>query len=154
MAVILRSGQNPRSGQEREQVNASCMIAARLLTEVTSRTENQLSADSRFAPSQWETSLQSNAVSHWLDTKLESALKMASIGQQGLFRVNISVGCELLKYEIRSSWWRHQMGRFSALLALCAGNSRFTGDFRAQKPVTRSFDVFFDLHPNKGWSKQ
>ena len=31
-------------------------------------------ADSRLVPSQWETSLQSNAVSHWLDTNLESAL--------------------------------------------------------------------------------
>ena len=31
-------------------------------------------AHSRFAPNQWETSLQSNAVSHWLDTNLESAL--------------------------------------------------------------------------------
>ena len=31
-------------------------------------------ADSRFAPSQWETSLQSNAVSHWLGSSLESAL--------------------------------------------------------------------------------
>ena len=31
-------------------------------------------ADSRLAPSQWETSLQSNAVSHWLGTNLESAL--------------------------------------------------------------------------------
>ena len=31
-------------------------------------------ADSRFAPSQWETSLQSNAVSHWLGVNLESAL--------------------------------------------------------------------------------
>ena len=31
-------------------------------------------ADSRFAPSQWETSLQSNAVSHWLGANLESAL--------------------------------------------------------------------------------
>ena len=30
-------------------------------------------ADSRFAPSQWETSLQSNAPSHWLDVNLESA---------------------------------------------------------------------------------
>ena len=28
--------------------------------------------DSRLAPSQWETSLQSNAVSHWLGAKLES----------------------------------------------------------------------------------
>ena len=31
-------------------------------------------ADSRFVPSQWETSLQSNTVSHWLGTNLESAL--------------------------------------------------------------------------------
>ena len=31
-------------------------------------------ADSRFAPSQWETLLQSNTVSHWLGTNLESAL--------------------------------------------------------------------------------
>ena len=31
-------------------------------------------ADSRFAPSHWETSLQSNAVSHWLGANLESAL--------------------------------------------------------------------------------
>ena len=33
-----------------------------------------LRADSRLAPSQWETSLQSNAVSHWLGANLESAL--------------------------------------------------------------------------------
>ena len=30
--------------------------------------------DSRFAPSQWETSSQSNVVSHWLGANLESAL--------------------------------------------------------------------------------
>ena len=34
---------------------------------------------------------------------------------------------------------------FSALLNLCAGNSPVTGEFPSQKPVTRSFDVFFDL---------
>ena len=28
------------------------------------------------------------------------------------------------------------------------------GDFPTQRPVTRSFDVFFDLHLNKGLSKQ
>ena len=33
----------------------------------------QYSADSSLAPSQWETSLQSNAVSHWLGANLESA---------------------------------------------------------------------------------
>ena len=31
-------------------------------------------ADSRLASSQWETSLQSNTISHWLDANLESAL--------------------------------------------------------------------------------
>ena len=51
-------------------------------------------------------------------------------------------------------WWRHQMKTFSALLALCAGNSPVTGEFPAQRPVTRSFDVFFDLRLNKRLSKQ
>ena len=40
------------------------------------------------------------------------------------------------------------------LLAICAGNSPVPGEFPAQRPVTRSFDVFFDLHPNKRLSKQ
>ena len=48
-------------------------------------------------------------------------------------------------------WWRHQMETFSALLAFCAENSPVPGD-PAQRPVTRSFDVFFDLH--KRLSKQ
>ena len=52
------------------------------------------------------------------------------------------------------SWWRHQMETFSALLAICAGNSPGTGEFPAQKPVTRSFDVSFDLRLNKRLSKQ
>ena len=51
-------------------------------------------------------------------------------------------------------WWRHQMDTFSALLALCAGKSPVTGEFPAQRPVTRSFDVFFDLRLNKHLSKQ
>ena len=52
------------------------------------------------------------------------------------------------------SWWRHQMETFSALLALCAGNSPVPGEFPAQRTVTRSFDVFFDLRLNKRLSKQ
>ena len=52
------------------------------------------------------------------------------------------------------SWWRHQMETFSALLAICAGNSPVPGEFPAQRPVTRSFDVFFGLHSNKQLSKQ
>ena len=52
------------------------------------------------------------------------------------------------------AWWRHQMETFSALLALCAGSSPVSGEFPAQRPVTRSFDVFFDLRLNKRLSKQ
>ena len=40
-----------------------------------------------------------------------------------------------------TTWWCHQMETFSALLA-------------TQRPVTRSFHVYFDMHPNKRLSKQ
>ena len=52
------------------------------------------------------------------------------------------------------AWWRHQMETFSASLAICAGNSPVPGEFPTQRPVTRSFDVYFDLHPNERLSKQ
>ena len=50
--------------------------------------------------------------------------------------------------------WRNQIKTFTALLAICAGNSPVTGEFPAQRPVTQSFDVFFDLRLNKWLSKQ
>ena len=53
-----------------------------------------------------------------------------------------------------NTWWRHQMETFSASLALCAGTSPVTGESPTQRPVTRSFDVFFDLCLNKRLSKQ
>ena len=37
------------------------------------------------------------------------------------------------------------METFSALLAFCVGNSPVNGEFPAQRPVTRSFDIFFYL---------
>ena len=43
---------------------------------------------------------------------------------------------------------------FSALLDIWEGNSLFTGEFPGQRPVTRSFDIFFILRPNKRLSKQ
>ena len=46
------------------------------------------------------------------------------------------------------------METFSALLAICAGNSPVPGEFPTQRPVTQSFDVYFDLRPNKRLSKQ
>ena len=52
----------------------------------------------------------------------------------------------------RPSWWRHET--FSALLAICAGNSPVPGEFPTQRSVTRSFDVFFDLRLNKRLNKR
>ena len=39
---------------------------------------------------------------------------------------------------------------FSALLAFCEGNPPVTRGFPSQKPVTGSFDFFFDLR--KDWA--
>ena len=71
----------------------------------------------------------------------------------------VSVDQFLIFFRITSlalwqSWWRHQMETFYALLALCVGNSPVAGEFPSQRPVTRSFDVFFGLRLNKRLSKQ
>ena len=52
------------------------------------------------------------------------------------------------------SWWRHQIETFSWLLAVCAENLPVTGEFPSQRPVTRSFGVFFDQRLDKRLSKQ
>ena len=46
------------------------------------------------------------------------------------------------------------MEKFSALLALCEGDSPANGEFPAQRLVTHFFDAFFDLRQNKQLSKQ
>ena len=45
------------------------------------------------------------------------------------------------------------METFSALLALCVGNSLVKGEFPSQKPVKRIFDIFFGLRLNERLSK-
>ena len=69
--------------------------------------------------------------------------------------INLDINIAYLDGNIQDKpWWRHQMETFSALLAICAGNSSVTGEFSTQRPVTRSFGVFFDLRLNKwinGW---
>ena len=52
------------------------------------------------------------------------------------------------------AWWRHQIETFSALLASCAGNSPVTREIPIQRPMTRSFGVFFDLSLNKRLRKK
>ena len=62
--------------------------------------------------------------------------------------------CFIPTHSLKRIWWRHQMETFSALLALYAGNLPVTDEFPSQRPVTRNFDVFFDLRLNKQLSKQ
>ena len=64
-------------------------------------------------------------------------------------QINVNIKIRVVR-GIHRSWWRHQMETFSALLALFAGNSPVP----AQRPVTRSFDVFFYLRLNRRLSKQ
>ena len=66
-------------------------------------------------------------------------------------RIRITMAKLLVKCIPR---WRHQMKTFSALLALCVGNSPATGELPSQKPVTRSFVVSLSSALNKRLSKQ
>ena len=52
------------------------------------------------------------------------------------------------------TWWHPQMATFFTLLAFCAGYSPVTVKVPSQRPVTRSFDVVFDLRLNERLSKQ
>ena len=79
-----------------------------------------------------------------------TGLKIHNITTQRLFRHTESDSCGNMLF----SWWCHQMETFFALLALCVVNSPVTGEFPSHKPVTRSFDVFFDLRLNKPLSEQ
>ena len=53
-------------------------------------------------------------------------------------------------HHMMTSW----IGNIFRVTGHCAGNPPIPNEFPAQKPVARSFDVFFDLRLNKRLSKQ
>ena len=69
----------------------------------------------------------------------------------GLLKTQIVSSVKAVRSDRMAARWRHRMETYSALLAICAGNSPVTGEFPAQRPVTRSFDFSFDLLPKNGW---
>ena len=79
----------------------------------------------------------------------------------GLFQVclinslNISFSPEKIKRHIWNfSWWRHRMETFLRYWPFVrVHRCAVTGEFPAQRSVTRGFDVFFDLRLNKRLSK-
>ena len=80
-----------------------------------------------------------------------------------------NIGCLLIVtwYLYHAIWlvWQHSYspvrimmtssnGNIFRVTGLCAGNSTVTSEFLAQRPMTRSFVVFFDLLLNKQLNKQ
>ena len=66
---------------------------------------------------------------------------------------------EIVRYQCKNDLdmifiYHEEMETFSALLSLCVRNSAVTGEFPSQWPVTRSFDVCFDLRLNNRLRKQ
>ena len=101
------------------------------------------------------------------DESLSYSLKHISTGKHSL---HISWrSTHLLHLYFLFSWWRTSSnGNMFRVTGFCAGNSPatagnspatagnspVTGDFSSHIPVTRSFDVFFDLRLNRQLSKQ
>ena len=116
-------------------------------------------AVSRFAPSQRETVLLWNDVSHWLGASLESALIWSNNCRTGLSidgyyyhnkkKFNKYIGSSVSNDTRTITSWKGNIFRVTGHLC-----GEFPGEFPAQRPVTRSFDVFFDLRQNKRLSKQ
>ena len=67
----------------------------------------------------------------WVENMIRILIMYSDLLQCG-------IGCKYKNMSHYSNiWWRHQMEAFSALLALCAGNSPVTGELPSQRPVTR-----------------
>ena len=96
---------------------------------------------------------QFSMINSWL-----SSPEFCSFYEQYNWRIGWWLSNEIIQQRqvkgFRVAWCRHQMETFSALLALCAGNSSVTGEFPSQRPVTQSFDIFFDFRLNTRLSKQ
>ena len=99
----------------------------------------------------------------WYYTQHCNGSSRTSIRIQILERHQISrhcgraTGCKLWGNCLRCNalhFMKFMMTSFSALLTLCAGNLPVKVEFPSQRPVARSFDVFFDLCLNKQLNKQ
>ena len=79
------------------------------------------------------------------------------------WRVGMVVTDDLASADLQPPWWRGPVGshddviKWKTFLRYCPyvrGIHRSPVNFSSQRPVTRSFDVFFDLRLNKRFSKQ
>ena len=114
-------------------------------------------ADSRFAPSQWETALLCNDISHWLGTNLDSALHTQSTRNQLehyndiIMRVMASQITSLtIVYWTIYSGTDQRKHQSSALLAFVRGIHRWPVNSPYKGPVTRKLFPFDDVIMSSG----
>ena len=81
LQLILSMSQTPHTSHKRAryEVSVSWVQSLPCFLTLSMLCCRECRADSRFVPSQWETLLQSNTVSHWLVANLESALEYCVI---------------------------------------------------------------------------
>ena len=114
----------------------------------------QYRADCRLAPSQWETSLQSNTVSNWLGANLESALQYYDPAYQCINFSRLQWIFWYLLNEIQSlKYWRYLNWapnatriyfNFSSLLEMFSSNSLTHLPLDKRTPIPRRhFEMYF-----------
>ena len=96
--------------------------------------------------------LESNA----MPTYDARSLRSQVIGSRDVDKINGSLSslASLSVAKWNKSWWRHQMETLFRVTDHLCGAFTGPGEFPSQRPVTGSFDVFFDLRLNKQLSKQ
>ena len=101
-------------------------------------------ADSRFVPCQWETALLCNDVSHWLGASLESTLRHSGIcgWPWNLPKQNIMEWCQMNVMGSQptqqldstfNSWFKLTTKKISKLCIFCDGKSPVTSWFPSQR---------------------
>ena len=123
-------------------LNGTYMIMGKWTSIQSAWRGHNIRAASRFAPSQWETALLRNDVSHWLDANLEAA---------PWYMETLSASPGTYITEI-SAITGHLMMTLSAFMAALRGIHRSPVDYRYKGPVTHSFDVPFDARWINGWT--
>ena len=100
---------------------------------------------SKRSPYHWL--LRWESISHWLILAQIPVMEIVDVFVVVSMK-NCQVLADLTHYDVLKS--KH----FPCYWPFCAGNSPATGEFPLQRPVTRSFDVFFGLPLNKRLSEQ
>ena len=105
------------------------------------------------------------ASSHYLNQYWFSSVRFHGIHLRGLSLDDLRIPINKTRLKIAVLIWHLGLPGANELMGIMmtssygnifrvTGHLPVPGEFPSQRPVTRSFDVFFDLRPNKRLSKQ